>query len=207
MITQNTPPPVLVTDESGPSTVNSSWKALSLLCWTSCHPEKEESKYHLHHTSISTSTSSPVWQKQENHIKSDNCFCNCLLHLSKTFRELSISAKRRSLTFVRPREQESIWLVLSVLRHSSVTDSHLDMCTCSSWGGKKPEHDVTTGLSLCLTSCQAVSRAKCPGICQSEEEVGPDPPASGRRFVEGPGFSVTGARPSGPEYDSKEARL
>lgn len=50
---------------------------------------------------------------------------------------------------------------------------------------------------------QAVSRAECPGTCQSVEGAVPDPPASGRRFVEDPGSSGNGAPPSNPGYDSE----
>lgn len=50
---------------------------------------------------------------------------------------------------------------------------------------------------------QAVSREECPGTCQSTEGAEPDPPASGRRFAEGPGFSGSGALPVDPEYGSE----
>lgn len=51
-------------------------------------------------------------------------------------------------------------------------------------------------------SAPAISRAECPGTCQSMEGVVPGPPASGRRFVEGPGSSGNGALPLNPECDS-----
>lgn len=61
------------------------------------------------------------------------------------------------------------------------------------------------GFSLCGQS-RAISRAECPGTCQSMEGVVPGPPASGRRSVEGPGSSGNGALPLNPEYDSEGAR-
>lgn len=53
---------------------------------------------------------------------------------------------------------------------------------------------------------RAVSRAECPGTCQSMEGAVPDPPASGRKFVEGPGFSGNVALPLNPEDDSEGAQ-
>ena len=55
-------------------------------------------------------------------------------------------------------------------------------------------------------SAKALSRAECPGTCQSMEAVEPGPPTYGRRSVEGPGSSVNGALPLNPECDSREVQ-
>lgn len=48
--------------------------------------------------------------------------------------------------------------------------------------------------------------ARCPGICRSTAEAVRGLPASGRRFVEGPGSSENGARLLIPERDLEEVR-
>lgn len=54
---------------------------------------------------------------------------------------------------------------------------------------------------------RVVSRAECPGTCQSVAEALPDPPASGRRFAEGLGSSGNEALLLYPKYDSEKVRL
>ena len=48
--------------------------------------------------------------------------------------------------------------------------------------------------------------AECPETCQSMVGAVPGPPASGRRFVEGPGSSESEALLLNPECDSVEVQ-
>lgn len=117
---------------------------------------------------------------------------NCLLYWWKTFSWLSVWVK-------------SIWLALSTLHQSEGSESLFWMCACAPQGGRGLNKTWCVFFSLWLA--QGLSKAECPETYQSTEGAVPGPPASGRRFVEGPGSSGSEARLLNSEYDSEGVQL
>lgn len=159
-----------------------------------CHPDGErtlKSHFSIVHLSLVILLHG---KNQEGQIKSDNAF----KYLFYTGEKHLVGC---------PFEWKGVldWLSCCVKafdwpsHQSEVSESLFWRCVRAPWGWKAwTGHD---------DSCpQPVSRAECPGTCRSMEGVAPDPPASGRRFVEAPGSSGSGALPVNPEYDSEGAQ-